>query len=158
MLLWERKKEKVAPQPYKSQREQSGLSLIERKDVTVENIASLLKKGFPIWAWYIATDMAATNATATEIICHAMETYSIDHYQMYRADGDYINKYYSHIKNGNIILKLDTICRLKKTNIMEIVNDDLSLANEVYYDTTAFTEDTLAYILILPTLKQALEP
>lgn len=146
MFNFGRKKQKSVPQPNSIGRRPLKLPLIDKKDVTVENIASYLKDGTPIWAWYVTSEMVGNSAKVIEKAAHGMETNALDNFEMYRVEGNYICRYYSHIMKDGMYMKLDEICELKNTNIMEIVNNDLSLAYEVYHDDIGFTENTQCYV------------
>lgn len=113
------------------------LPLISKKDIIPEIIASYLKNGIPIWAWYNAIDKPTdANGKWSINTLLAIEKGRFDYFIMFRKEEGFLCKYILEIFNHGeeLHLRLDQIREMKNSNIMEIINADLLEAYEVYHD------------------------
>ena len=114
---------------------------VPKDQQNVAGIAKILNDGTPVWAWYSMTDKPDIYVT------RFLTGNLLDGFAMWRIEGTYLCMYIAHFdENMNVHLKLEEVRRATNSDIMAVVDSDMTYAFSIMYDDVNYTENTLAFV------------
>ena len=120
-------------QPEPAEKNPIPLPEIPSNEINPVELFEMLNNGTAIWGWYKLTHQK--NNTVNVSALHNM-TIGFEGLAVFRREGNYLVKYRVDVigEKYYICLKLSEICKLTRSNLMELYNTELTDAYKLFYD------------------------
>lgn len=114
---------------------------VPKDQQNVADIARYLHAGKPIWAWYSLSDKPDFYVT------RFLTGNRMDGFAMWRVEGDYLCMYIAYFDADMVVyLKLAEIRKATNSNILAVIESDMTYAYKIMYDDMHYTADTMLYV------------
>ena len=114
---------------------------VPKDQINVAGIAQYLHAGTPIWAWYSMTDKPNFYVT------RYLTGNRLDGFAVWRLEGDYLCMYIAYIDADMVVyLKLAEIRKATNSDILAVIESDMTYAYRIMYDDMHYTAHTMVFL------------